>query len=94
MLEDLILLCEGHARWFFDFCPFLLNNLTAVLLLLLKDLQGQLRVVIQFLQQIPNLLIVEQRIFEHDSFDIRLQLLLIVIEGHCAVGREVVLADY
>lgn len=59
LLEDLVFLCKCHPRWFYDLWPFLLNNLTAVFLLLLQDLQGQLRVVVQFLQQIPYLLVVE-----------------------------------
>lgn len=89
MLEYLVFLCDRHPRWLFDFYALLLDDLTAMLLLLLQDLQGQLRVVIQLLQQIPNLPDIEQRVFDHNPLKVSLQFLLVMIVSHCAVQRQV-----
>jgi hypothetical protein len=91
LLEDAVLLLLGEGGVVAAFAA-LLEDGVAVRLLLVEDLHGELAVVVEFLEQVADLLAVEVRVLAQDEAQVVLELLLVGGEGAGGVREQVVVA--
>lgn len=91
--EEAILLVLGQIQSCFVLQFLLLEDVSAVILLLIQDLDGQVSIVVQLLQQPSDLVPIEMGIFPQDDLEVGFELTLVCSEGTLLVGEHVVLAD-